>query len=355
MQQALRPFVTTGVALVGASLIAVTPVTAPPPDIQMRDVALIADAVPALDLGGIDPITAWQDVFNTTVANAQTVFAALSEGNTELFQAIAADPSALFNPTTAQELFNAATFLGGDQKTFLDPLSAHTLDGNGIHGILYDALTGQFPASLFPTPPEPIPEIVNFLSSPLSGLLIGSPLGPGLFIELGPLVSPLVALLNSIEAVFNALSGPNADPTTALDDLINTPANVVNGYFNGATLDLSPLIPFIEQLNLIPLPEGSTINDLSFAFGGLFSPGEVATGVSAVPDGVGGSIFNSVGIDLTTVISGVTLGLDAPGAGVGPIGAIAGLPDILAGVLTGSIFDSAASAAAPDLLSVLGL
>lgn len=350
MQQALRPFVTTGVALVGASLIAVTPVTAPLPDIQMRDVALTADAIPAIELGGIDPITAWQDVFNTTLANAQTVFAALSEGNTELLQAIAADPSALFNPTTAQDLFNAATFLGGDQTTFLDPLSAHTLDG--LHGLLYDALTGQL-ASLFPPPAEPIPEIVNFLSSPLSGLLIGSTFGPGLFIELGPLISPLVALLNSVEAVFNALSGPTPDLTTALDDLINTPANVVNGYFNGATLDLSPLIPLLDQLNLIPLPPGTTITDLSFAFGGLFSPGDVQTGVSGVTDGVGGSIFNSVGLDLTGVPLIGTL--DVPAVGVGPIAAIAGLPDILAGVLTGSIFDSAASAAAPDLLSVLGL
>jgi hypothetical protein len=332
MQQVLRPFVTTSVALVGASLIAVTPVTAPPPDIQMRDVALTAGA---LDLSGIDPITEWQDVFNTTVANAQTVFQALSEGNTELFQAIAADPSALFNPTTAQELFDAATFLGGDQKTFLNPLAAHTMDDNGLHLVFYEALTGQFPTSIFPTPAEPIPEIVNFLSSPLSGVLIG---------ELGPMVSPWVALLNSIEAVVTALSGPTPDLTTALDDLINTPANVVNGFFNGATLDLNALIPLIEQLNLVPLPDGSTINDLSFAFGGLFSPGEVGTGVSGVPEGVGGSIFNSVGINVTLVTSVGTIGVAPEGTGVGPIGAVAGLEDILAGVLTGSIFDPAAPA-----------
>jgi hypothetical protein len=342
MQQALRPFVTTGVALVGASLIAVTPVTAPLPHIQMRDVALTAGAA-GLDLGGIDPITAWQDVFNTALANAQTVFGASSEASTELFKAIAADPSALF--TNAQELFDAATFLGGDQKTFLDPLSAHTLDGNGIHGLLYDALTGQFPPSLFPTPAEPIPEIVNFLSSPLSGVLIG---------ELGPAVSPWVALFNSIEAVVNALSGPSPDPTTALDDLINTPANVVNGFFNGATLDLNALIPLIEQLNLIPLPEGATINDLSFAFGGLFSPGEVATGVSGVTDGVGGSIFNSLGLNLTVIEGTVPLGLNAVATPVGPIGAVAGLEDILAGVLTGSIFDPAAPAAALDVGGTFG-
>jgi hypothetical protein len=43
MQHVLRPYATAGIALVGASMIAVTPVVAPPPDVQMRPVRL-ADA-----------------------------------------------------------------------------------------------------------------------------------------------------------------------------------------------------------------------------------------------------------------------------------------------------------------------
>ena len=41
MRQTLRPYVTAGIAIVGASLIAVTPVTPPPPDVQQRAVKLV--------------------------------------------------------------------------------------------------------------------------------------------------------------------------------------------------------------------------------------------------------------------------------------------------------------------------
>ena len=37
----LRPYLAAGVAIVGASLIAVTPVTAPPPDVQHRRIQLV--------------------------------------------------------------------------------------------------------------------------------------------------------------------------------------------------------------------------------------------------------------------------------------------------------------------------
>ena len=40
MQRNLQPWITTGIVLVGASLIAVTPVTTPPPDVQHRQFRL---------------------------------------------------------------------------------------------------------------------------------------------------------------------------------------------------------------------------------------------------------------------------------------------------------------------------
>jgi hypothetical protein len=43
MNSALRRYVITGVALVGASVIAVTPATAPLPDLHVPDVQLTAD------------------------------------------------------------------------------------------------------------------------------------------------------------------------------------------------------------------------------------------------------------------------------------------------------------------------
>ncbi|MDF3336669.1 hypothetical protein P3H80_04520 [Mycolicibacterium septicum] len=65
MNLALRPYVTAGVALVGASVIAVTPVTAPPPAMQSHSIQLSA----AID----DPIEVFAPVFaqaSTVIQNA---------------------------------------------------------------------------------------------------------------------------------------------------------------------------------------------------------------------------------------------------------------------------------------------
>ena len=54
MQQALRPYATAGIALVGASMIAVTPLAVPPPKVQVRPVQLV---------------DAWSDLVTNTTAN----------------------------------------------------------------------------------------------------------------------------------------------------------------------------------------------------------------------------------------------------------------------------------------------
>lgn len=65
MNLALRPYMTAGVAVVGAGLIAVTPVAAPPPEIQSHSIQLSA----AID----DPIEVFSPVFtqaSTVIQNA---------------------------------------------------------------------------------------------------------------------------------------------------------------------------------------------------------------------------------------------------------------------------------------------
>lgn len=65
MNLALRPYMTAGVALVGAGLIALTPVAAPPPEIQSHSIQLSA----AID----DPIEVFSPVFtqaSTVIQNA---------------------------------------------------------------------------------------------------------------------------------------------------------------------------------------------------------------------------------------------------------------------------------------------
>ncbi len=69
MQQALRPYATAGVALVGAGLIAITPMAPRLPDtFTVQDIKLVSgeDTLP-------DLAAPWIDLFNTASENATTL------------------------------------------------------------------------------------------------------------------------------------------------------------------------------------------------------------------------------------------------------------------------------------------
>ncbi len=140
MQLALRPYVTAGVAIVGASIIAATPITAAAPEIQNRAVTLSA-AVQTLDLPSpadaspfaailgdanpfatplaessfVDPIARWAEVFELTSSNLTKLFQnALAEPAPVLRQIIAnqtgyAELVGESLSTTVQNFINAAT------------------------------------------------------------------------------------------------------------------------------------------------------------------------------------------------------------------------------------------------------
>ncbi|BBX21404.1 hypothetical protein MTER_08150 [Mycolicibacter terrae] len=336
MNPALRPFVTAGVALVGAGVITVTPVATPLLEASVvHDVALTAD---------IDFTGAWTDAINTAEANFASLQTAMQDANTALSEALS---NADLSDLNLQELGAALTFLDGDQKTFINPLTEWTLNGAGpdgdatvdaTHALLYGILTNQGGAvapGLFPEIPAPVPDIINFLSSPLAGVLIGA---------LGPSIAPWVALLNSVEAISANLGGDTPDTTAALQELVNIPANMFNGLLNGATLNLDALIPAIADADLLPLPEGTAITSLSFAFGGLLTPGLVGADPGdltffgdAVPGG--GSIFNSLGLGLS-ITDPLPLELPVLAHGVGLGGAMAGLEQAIAEFLSGNlVFD----------------
>ncbi|MEB3035296.1 outer membrane porin GjpA, partial [[Mycobacterium] nativiensis] len=170
-----------------------------------------------------------------------------------------------------------------------DPTAAttilHTLSGGADlstftlgHSLLFGLLPQLLPAFLPPgTDVEPINAIINFISSPMSGMIMGM-IGPG--------ISPWIALMNSI------------NDGDGLNEIL---ANMTGAFFNGATLDLGFILPLLDGV----VPPG-TLSHLDFAFGGLLTPGSVANAayttydasgniVSEVP-AVGGSIFNSVGL-----------------------------------------------------------
>lgn len=296
------PFATASVVLLGIGLVAITPVAGVPvlPDVQSPAV-LLTDA--------------WTDVFNTTSANATTLLNNFFEApGVALQQAIANqagfaqqvldDPSNI-NAVTEQFQENLHSVLTGyglqnaDSATTATVL-AHTLDHSGLadgHLTLFGEIPGYLPADEVST----ITPIINFLASPASGIIMG---------ELGPLISPWVALMNSI-----------SDGDTFSDTL----TNMVGAFFNGADLNLDSLLTTINGLGLFPA--GMAMTNLDIAFGGLLSTGGV--GLNSL--GVGGSIFNSVGIDFSGVPAVETL--DAPSQAIGPLGAWEGWAQTIAALI----------------------
>jgi hypothetical protein len=89
MQQVMRPYATAGIALVGASMIAVTPIAAPLPQLQMRPVTLV---------------DAWSDLVSETTTNLQHISSAADPTQiSEVFSALGTNPlgviGAFFNLT----------------------------------------------------------------------------------------------------------------------------------------------------------------------------------------------------------------------------------------------------------------
>lgn len=292
MRKTLRPYATAGVAIVGAGIITVTPVAAPLSDVQVRDVTLTAgDTLP-------DLLAPWIDQFNTASENATTLVDNFSLAPGVGLQQLLANMSGYLQDFFDDPTSNTVTSimgqiqdnlagvltgygLSGAGADTISTVTQHTLDGPGTladlgHIGLFNELPSFLPSGIDPATVTPI---VDFLASPLSGIIIG---------ELGPYLSPWVALMNSIS------DG---------DDFNTTLANMVGAFFNGADVNLDSLIPAIEQAGIFP--PGMNVANLDFALGGLLSPGSVAVGPYEFADtstpAVGGSIFNSVGISLTNV------------------------------------------------------
>ncbi len=281
------------------------------------------------------------------VANSQTVFAASGQALNILFGGISTEFGLLAtNPaafvSNLQTAVRSLTLIGAPGNV-VSAVGQHTLGGvtEAMGGLLGDTLVNDAHVQVlqgllgdgFTPPPglegQLVAGLAEFASSPLSGVLIGF---------VGPAVSPGVALFNEGQTIFADVTG--GDPAGALTELISTPATVVNSFFNGATLNLNPLAPVVNHFVSAGDDGGEQLNGLSLAFGGLFSPGQVIDGTGGqMYYGVGGSALNSLGLDLSfsppDEDAGATIAI--PPIPVGPIGATAGLIDIIGQAFGGTL------------------
>lgn len=353
MQHILRPYATAGIAIVGASLVAVTPVVAPSPGFPaLADVALVADSSPLGDL-----LAPWIDAYNQAAGSVSNLlnsyYAAPNIGFQEAVDRLSGYLQNIFNdPSTIPAMTNAIqtdfknawssmTLMDASQATINDVIR-HTMDsaytvGNlsGGHEILFNQIPGFLPADQADT----ITPIINFLGSPMSAVMLGM---------ISPFIAPGVALGDSLQDAFTNMQ--NGDWSAAFQDFMNIPAAMFNASLNGATLNLDSLLPLINGAGLLPAP--LEVTHLDFAFGGWLSMGGHVTAgpMTITSDGtvsgtvlgevpaIGGSLFNSIGINLNT---GVALSptIDAPSDAIGPIGALLGLSQVIGSQLGWGTWD----------------
>jgi hypothetical protein len=330
MEMARRQYAIAGVTLIGGGFVAAMPAWLP--------VSLMPQVTsPAVQLASSDAAV---DGFLSSVI---TEFNDASAGSTQLFDNFALAPFVGAQQGTVdgfgylQDLINGTSFdtvLGDIQTQLTDVLSSFALVGadadtistttgltlDGLHSLVFQELPTFLPAS----DAASLTPVLDFLASPASGLLISL---------LGPVISPEVSLLNSADAISTALQA--GDSSTAFQDLLAAPVDAIGSIFNGATVDLDSLVPLVNDSGF--LPAGDSISSLSFAFGGLLTGGavgdtwNVSTGSI---DAAGGSILNSLGMDLNVLLNGTPISLDLAANPVGPIGALEGF-DQAVGLLLG--------------------
>ncbi|WP_131814290.1 hypothetical protein [Mycolicibacterium fortuitum] len=259
MQLALRPYVTAGVAIVGAGIIAATPITAAAPEIQNRAVTLSA-AVQPLDLPSpsdaspfaaaqaessfVDPIARWAEVFELTSTNL-----------TKLFQTALADPAPVLRQIIANQTGYAALVGDSLSTTVQNFINAATIyipeyleearikfeagDIMGVGNVMSRA-TLTIASTLFPmlnllSIPD---QMVGNLSSVLEELTFKSFIDVGL---LGQVGMGFVTVVQGYVQFGAARIGQDlydavktGDMVKLVSTIINAPADTVSSILNGS-------------------------------------------------------------------------------------------------------------------------
>ena len=307
MQVTARSYLTSGMAVLGAGAIALSPIQPLPnhtSPAQERAVSNLAVNLAA----SIDPITPWVETFQTAVANIQALAAFYAEKPFPLLQTVGANIGTYFDELANGNAGQIPGQIQNNIQTFFlapwDPgrvsagpppitaLPAGYPLGDFISRVpltnrvpivfpngasqqqLYTALPGALPAEDFAT----LFPLLKFIATPYSGQLAGL---------IGPVLSPLVQVTRSFTEVGTLFQA--GDVIGAINELINIPANVTNAFLNGAGyLDLTNVVNSIQ-----PLP--STVRSIGLNLGGLISSPVPFTGTLAEPTAFsGGTLMDSL-------------------------------------------------------------
>jgi hypothetical protein len=278
MQQVLRPYATAGIALVGASMIAITPVAPPPPGVQVRPVQLV---------------DAWSDLFTNTTANLDNIISgADSSAISQVFSALLTNPTGVIGALTNLDP-TVTTTTGTDPllqvSVELTPALEYILGQLGSEGATIEAINGVV-GQLQSDPSNALSILYEGTASVLNAYLNGA---------------DNVSLLGGIIDI-PLLNGVLAPEQTANVD-INLP-DLLNALGLGNT-DLTNLNlgDLLTQLGLGDLTLGGLFSDLGLSgdglgtlladgpSGGITTLGGLADllGLNGLTEGLGTALFNA--------------------------------------------------------------
>ncbi|MGC2376325.1 MAG: hypothetical protein WA622_04075, partial [Mycobacterium sp.] len=289
MQRNLRPWVTTGVVLVGASLIAVTPLTAPLPDVQHRQFRLVD-----YDEYDLSQLTA------TTEANWSGLETAVSSSNWTTDPDISQGLSTLFSDLstgTANPVTNPTALLTEGALLLTSSADASNAASTALTAVtdnVESALSGgDYSAALT--------DLENGPTTVLDAYLNGYPETVGS----GGLISPEFGLLT------NTTDGAATGQIDALAQVSNTVADEVAN-LGGANLTTGSLpevtgtVDFSVSLNQILSDLGLTSGGATLTVNGLLSDLGLSSTSSILPTDISlGTVLSDVGLSSS---SGIDVG-----------------------------------------------
>ena len=270
MSTAVRRPIAAGVALLGASAIAISPIT-PAPDLSLATLN-----PPALYSAGVD-LLASSDV----LAVYQKVFADAGAGLDALIAN--AEPGQLLKQFIDNQIASAtalAAGLGGTASGIADALktevpqllqAAVTALAAGQLSEAFDNLV-QIPLAVALPITDLVPALQEVLTKPLKNIvnIVNSfatdTLGTTLLLSgfIAPLISTPAAIFAAVQNVVDAFG---TSPSAVVDALLTAPATIIDGFLNGGYgPDLgalvSPGLPvkaggLLSSAGLVFLPDGS--------------------------------------------------------------------------------------------------
>ena len=329
MQVASRPYATAGIALVGASVIAVSPIAPPLPDIHVPSPAQVARSVELAAESLATTSISYSQVFQEAVTNLQAILKTAAENPSPILSQVLANQVATVKalaavlPTTS--LVGTIGALPNAAGTLLSGLASS--EPEALQGLLTAIQTalGQISTAVTSTAP------------PLLAAAIGDLTKGNVEDAINNVLSAAIGAVFPIQGVIQPLLA--ATVTTPLQAVVDA----INSVGPLGTILSNPLQNVVNVINAVQ--DGGVLSPLSQVVTGLLGPAISGAGAfGAAVDNIGAALStgNPAGA-LAAIVNAPATVLDGVlNGGFGPnLAALAGFPPDLVTVVAGGILSGA--------------